>query len=356
MTLPLHGANPQFLYEVMNVKMPEKIIDFSVNTNPFAINDHFEMSDISAWISEYPDPNCTQLKKKYAEELAVKEGQLLFGNGASQCIFLLAENFQGKAVGIIEPTFNEYRRACDAFQCTIHTWAINEQNEWQVLLNEFESFLKEIDVLFLCNPNNPTGTIFSNVDEIIKLTEKYDVSLIIDEAFYDFCESGDMTSLHNIHQYEHLIILRSVTKMYNLAGARLGYIIAQEKLINELNKKLPTWSVNGIAQQLGLQAVERMDKEVLRTRKRINDERKRVCEKLGNAGFYTSSSVTNYYLLRERVSENAHSLLIYLLQNGAVVRHTENFAHLNGKYIRIAVKTKAENDFLLALLEEWKNR
>ncbi|MEC2075723.1 pyridoxal phosphate-dependent aminotransferase [Metabacillus fastidiosus] len=356
MTLPLHGANPQFLYEAMNVKMPEKIIDFSVNTNPFAINDHFDMSNISTWISEYPDPNCTLLKRKYAEKISVKEEQLLFGNGASQCIFLLAEHFRGKAVGIIEPTFNEYRRACEAFQCTVHTWAINEENEWQVPLNEFESFLKEIDILFLCNPNNPTGTVFSNIDEIIKLTKKHDVHLVIDEAFYDFCESENMTSLHHIQQYDHLIILRSVTKMFNLAGARLGYIIAQEKLVNELSRKLPTWSVNGIVQQLGLQAVEEMTREVLETRRKINEERKHVCEKLGDLGFYTSSSVTNYYLLRDQVNENAHSLLMYLLENGAVVRHTENFTHLNGKYIRVAVKTKVENDFLLALLEEWKNR
>lgn len=356
MTLPLHGANPQFLYEAMNIDMPERIIDFSVNTNPFPINDYFKIDEINKWIVKYPDPNCHELKRKYVEKLGIHEKQLLFGNGASQCIFLLAEHFNHQVIGIIEPTFNEYRRACEAFGCHIKTWEIHEEENWQVELHDFEHFLKEIDVLFLCNPNNPTGTLFSNIDQMIEMAKEYNVYIVVDEAFYDFSEEENISSLHKINDYENLIILRSVTKMYNLAGVRLGYIAAQRQLINELNKKLPTWSVNGIAQQLGLQVAERMDDQVLKTRQFIQKERKRVCEKLENIGFYTSPSVTNYYLLRDVTEEHSHNLLIYLLQNGIVVRHTENFVSLNGKYVRIAVKTEEENDRLLALLEGWKTR
>jgi threonine-phosphate decarboxylase len=353
--LPSHGANPHLLYESLHLPIPNDWIDFSVNTNPYKIpiKQMPSQEEIFRWIMEYPDPEAVELKCFLAEMDGIKREQILIGNGASQCIYMLAQLFSGKRVGVMEPTFSEYRAACLANHCQVISIVTSEEQHWKYDLNELEKALKEVDVLFLCQPNNPTGTVFSEMElySILKLAEKSSTHVVIDEAFYHFWIDS-FSALQWLDQFPKLIVIRSLTKMYHLAGIRVGYIAADEVIIQKLKAIQPPWSVNHVAQQLSLRLL-RMISFVETTKQAIAQERKRVTNILRNADYYVSPSVVNFYLIREPLGRT-EKLMRDMLKVGLIPRHTYNFPRLDGRYLRLAVRTKEENDRLLDFLVGWK--
>ncbi|MFC0271551.1 threonine-phosphate decarboxylase [Metabacillus herbersteinensis] len=354
MNLPSHGANPAHLYSSLGIKMPSQILDFSVNTNVFSKDLDVSKDNILKWVQEYPDPEASLVIEALTRKHFLDSTQLLVGNGASQAIYLLAQLFQGQTVGIIQPTFSEYQKACQNFDCEIVTIFSEEENNWQPNFDDFKQLIREVDVVFICHPNNPTGTTYERIEEMIQLAALSEVTIVVDEAFYDFYENDRNSLITKLNHYQNLIILRSLTKMYNLAGIRLGYIAAQPSTIKKLRKRQPTWSVNSLAISLGAHCVNTLDEMVVQTRKKVSSERIRIRKALIDLNYYVSPSVTNFYLIRDLSANRNRELLIYLLENGIVARHTENFPGLGGNYIRFAVKDKSENDRLLTLLKEWK--
>ncbi|AST06932.1 threonine-phosphate decarboxylase [Anoxybacillus flavithermus] len=348
MRLPAHGANPQRLYEAMQMEMPHLYVDFSVNVNPLQ-HEHVTIEQQwLRWMNEYPEERSETLRTMIAEREHVMPSNVFVGNGAAECIYLLAEQFAGKHIGIIEPTFSEYRQACEAYGCTVHSFMLDEH--WQPPLDQMVANLPSLHALFVCHPNNPTGTVWSEETMHTLLNAAHDegVYVVVDEAFYDFWIDGYSVSSF-LRAFDRLIVLRSLTKMYRLAGVRLGYVLAHEHVVNKLIKKQPPWSVNTIAQQIAKQLLKD-DAFVERTKVYIASERKRVFEQLNKLGYKYSPSVVNFYMLYDETI----TLFPFLLQHGIVARHTFNFRGLDGKYVRFAVRTKEENDHLLSYLRRWK--
>ncbi|ASA95637.1 MULTISPECIES: threonine-phosphate decarboxylase CobD [Anoxybacillus] len=350
MQLPAHGANPRRLYEAMHMDMPSSYIDFSVNVNPFPLPDEYMPTEQQwvRWMSVYPEERSETLRAIIAEREHVTRSNVFVGNGAAECIYLLAEQFAGKRIGIIEPTFSEYRQACEAYGCTVHSFMLDEH--WQPPLDQMVANLPSLHALFVCHPNNPTGTAWSEETMHTLLNAAHDegVYVVVDEAFYDFWIDGYSVSSF-LRTFDRLIVLRSLTKMYRLAGVRLGYVLAHEHVVKKLMKKQPPWSVNTIAQQIAKQLLKD-DAFVERTKVYIASERKRVFEQLNELGYKYSPSVVNFYMLYDETI----TLFPFLLQHGIVARHTFNFRGLDGKYVRFAVRTKEENDHLLFYLRRWK--
>jgi threonine-phosphate decarboxylase len=301
---------------------------------------------------EYPDPEARQLAELIAEMEGVSPKQLLIANGASECIYLLAKQFANKRVGILEPTFSEYRRACQAHDCDIVSLVATEERNWKYEQQELMKLIEEVDVLFLCHPNNPTGTVMKE-DELYALltaAEKAGTFVVIDEAFYPFWPEG-FTAMRWMNEFSRLIVLRSLTKIHHLAGARLGYIAANETVMEKVKTLQPPWSVSRIAQQLALRFLP-LEEFVEQTKQMIAEERKRITNTLRACGYSVSPSVVNFYLLR-RPGCSTEELFFSLLKEGIVPRHTMNFPGLDGRYLRFAVKTKEENDELLHVLKRW---
>ncbi|HZG60332.1 MAG TPA: threonine-phosphate decarboxylase CobD [Anoxybacillus sp.] len=351
MNLPSHGANPHLLYKSLRLEQPEQLVDFSVNTNPYQLRlDHVpSQEEFYQWMVEYPDPDSSELSSHLAKIEKVNKEQILIGNGASQCIYLLAQLFSGKRVGIIEPTFSEYRAACIANSCKVTAVYTTEERDWKCHFHELENHLKDIDVLFLCQPNNPTGTALSQEElyYVLKIAENAGTYVIIDEAFYHFWLDG-FSAIQWLQQFPHMIVLRSLTKMYHLAGVRVGYVVANEHIIQQLKVIQPPWSVNRVAQQFSLRLLQ-MTSFVEETKQKIAVERERVMKILQNAGYYVSPSVVNFYLLR-KPGQQTEQLMHDMLKAGFVPRHTSNFFGLEGRYLRLAVRTKEENERLLHFL------
>ncbi|MBS2770201.1 threonine-phosphate decarboxylase [Anoxybacillus rupiensis] len=355
MKLPAHGANPQQLYQSVGLSIPDEWIDFSVNTNPFPLPLAVwpTQTEFYQWAMEYPDPSASELKRYLARMEQLDVRQILLGNGASQCIDLLAQLFSGKRIGIAEPTFSEYRRACLARGCEIVSIMADEASQWMYKQEDWLKLIEQTDVIFLCQPNNPTGIVMEpqQLRWLLEKAEQKRTVVVIDEAFIPFCEPS-FTAIKWLDFFPRLIVLRSLTKMYHLAGVRVGYIAAHHEIIEQLEALQPPWSISQVAQQLALRLLP-MNEFVVHTKRMIAKERERMTAALRQLGYYVSPSAVNFYLLRAP-SGSMDRLFYDLLQEGFIPRHTKNFMGLEGRYLRFAVRSKRENDQLLSFFTRWQ--
>ncbi len=354
MSLPLHGSNPDYLYDYFNLTKPEKVIDFSVNTNPFGMPK--QLSDnwlqLLSKVEDYPDPKNKQLLEALSKKLAINQSHILLGNGAAELISLLGFYLRKKSVLIVQPTFSEYERMCKVHDCKITYYTV--EPEEAICLKRFEKYVKTQSAVFFCNPNNPTGKYIrkAELEKMAAICEKYNCLFIVDEAFYDFLSDYDESVELHV-KYPQMIFLRSLTKIYSIAGLRLGYLVADPGFINEIKKYLPHWHINAIASAAGRLCLSEVD-FVKETRADIFKERHFMYEALKKLSFKVVKSEVNYYLIHDQLTNELKPLFIYLLKQGLVLRHTVNFPGLDGKWLRIAVKTKEENRILLEALTRWR--
>ncbi len=322
----IHGANPENLYRAFNIEVPEKILDFSTNTNIFPCPD-FDL-DIKNFVSSYPDPDCRELREIISQREDVSTKKILFTNGINEAIFLLANLFEAKRVGIFQPCYSEYARA---FRNAINVFEIESA--------------KNFDVFIIVNPNNPTGIFIKNLADLI---QKFPATIfIIDEAYIDFLLNDTPEKLN----FENVILLRSLTKFFHLSGARIGYVIAQEKIIDTLKNFQPSWSVNAVAQELAIRFLN--DKNFYEnSREFYKIHTPKFINALRNSGFEVKNTSVNFFLMKVK---NDFEVIKFLLKSGIVVRHTRNFPGLDGRYIRVATRAPEENNFFIETLNHAKN-
>lgn len=355
MSLPSHGANPSHLYKASGVMKPSSVIDFSVNTNPYGPPDWLEEMWPSFFkeVEDYPDPSGQKAATSIASRFSFSPENVLLGNGAAEIIHFIARHAAGQKVVIVTPAFSEYEEACCAYGCPIEYVPVDLQN-WMLPVKVLVEQAKEAAVLFICTPNNPTGQVFQKKDlvELLEKTRTFGTMIVIDEAFYDF--SGDESLISEVRSFPHLAVMHSMTKMYAVAGLRIGYVAASTEIITKLKPYRPHWNVNAIA----LKVAEKIasDTEYAAwTRKWIDGERERMATELGEIGFTVLPSDVNFYLLKDPSLDDQKPLLQFLLEKGIVLRHTENFHGLDGRWLRVAVKKEKDNDQLLSALKEWKS-
>ena len=318
----IHGANPERLYRAFGLPVPEKIIDFSTNTNVItwpAVN-----VNLQELASRYPDPDCTELRELVAEREGVSSSRVLFTNGTNEAVFLLSQVLRG-STGVLEPSYSEYRRA---FPNLRGTFSLEEAGK-------FANFI-------IINPNNPTGK-FLALSELIAANKE--TLFIIDEAYRDFLL---FKAPERLCAFRNVVILRSLTKIYPLSGVRIGYVIAAEEVIVALRERQPSWSVNAVAQALAL--VFLRDEDFLgRTRAFYRENVPALAEGLRGAGCEVMESDVHFFLVGVKDDEEA---VRSLLKKGLVVRHTRNFTGLEGKFFRAAARCREENERLIDAVRE----
>lgn len=355
MKWPTHGSNPQFLYEALRLEMPESAIDFSANINPLGppavVKDRW--NELFHFVSDYPDPTAAKLTELLSRKEGVSEKQILVGNGGAELISLIGRILSGKKALIVQPAFSEYEEACRVNQCEVH-YHLMDVDTWDLRIEELLVYLREVDAVFLCNPNNPTGLFFSKqtIDLLARECAKYETMLIVDEAFYDFVVEYEST-VSCLQFCENMIILRSMTKMYSIPGIRLGYIIANEAMLSKLRSNKPHWSVNAIAIKVGEWCLSEED-YVEQTIHLIKNERERLLSFYRENEFFYSPSNVNFYLLKDPKIHDQFPFFLFLMKKGMIPRHTMNFPGLDGKWLRLAIKGPNEHERLLEVMKEWR--
>ncbi|MEW6233059.1 MAG: histidinol-phosphate transaminase [Chloroflexota bacterium] len=233
------------------------VIDFSANINPFGPSPKALAALQGAAVDRHPDPEATELRRLIAAREGIGTESILVGNGSAELIRLLAIAYlrAGDRVLIVEPTFGEYgvSSAMMGAQVRDHRARPEDGFRLNVEMAAHQIEKERPRLVFLCNPNNPTGTYLSRRDVERLLAACEGTLLVVDEAFVTFV--ADAWSSIPLTKEGNLLVLRSMTKDYALAGLRLGYAVAHREIIVALAKVRPPWSVNALAQAAGVAAL-----------------------------------------------------------------------------------------------------
>ena len=345
-----HGGN---IYEAgkrysLDVR---KIIDFSSNANPLGPSSLARRAAKKALplIDRYPDPSMADLRRAIARYFGIKPEYVTCGAGSNSLIHLIPRVFRPKKVLIPVPTFTEYARAAEDAGAEIVTFPLKERDGFRMDPVEMAFALKGVDMAFLCNPNNPTGQIIVKTEmlEIMNYAMQHNVKLVVDEAFMDFIEAESVLK-ETVHA-TNIICVRAFTKFFGMPGLRVGYAVSDEATIASLREKQEPWLVSIPAERAAIAALEDWS-HIKKTRGLIERERDRLLSALRLLpGVETFPSAANFILVK-LTSQDAYELRETLGYQGLLIRDCSTFAGLDGRYLRIAVRTRGENKRLIKAL------
>lgn len=354
----MHGGNLRRAQELYDLA---SFIDLSANINPFGppagVWDslHQGMGDIV----NYPDPESRVLRNALSSHLGISSESIMVGNGAGDLIFTIVQALKPKKVAIPIPAFSEYERAARSVGADVsyipigpEGWEKFNQTEgksenpkdWSWVDQQWREFLQGCDLLFLCSPHNPTGSLLSKdlFERILRLTKELGCRILFDESFLDFLPNELRLSTRSyLESNEHLIILYSLTKFYSLPGLRLGTVFANQSLIASFDQYRDPWSVNVLAQHAGIAALEdsKFPDDV---REKLRESRSLFYEEFSLCGFSNLRlwPTTVNFALIEVLNHTSEELIQHLGGQGILVRDCANFTGLPGDFIRVAIKEK----------------
>jgi threonine-phosphate decarboxylase len=340
-----HGGNIHLASAELGLPLTG-VMDFSASINPLGMPEASwrAITESRNDLAHYPEPFSDTLAARIATLHGIDVRSVLCGNGSTELIYLIARALSPKKVLIPAPTFSEYERACRLVPgCECVKFELSAENNFDVDPDKFIAALHGCDMAFLCNPNNPTGRLVDkkSVRAIANAAERSSCCLVVDEAFIDF--TPEQSVLLNVGDSSGLIVLRSLTKFYALAGLRIGYGVFPLPLIERLRSNKEPWSVNALAQRAAIAALGD-EAYYVRTMQVMQAEKQFLEQGLKNSGIDFVLSAPNYYLLKMKNAQNA---IVCLRSKGILVRDCSNFAGLDETYIRIAVRSRAENAALL---------
>ena len=342
MTRFKHGGNLRHLAGISGIPA-EQMLDFSANINPLGPPEWLRsvVSRALDAVVHYPDPDFSRLVKAVSQRYSVPEDQVLIGNGSTEIIYLVPRALNANRVVVPIPTYADYLTYTQTAGLSSKTILLKESAGFEVDWDALGSELREGDLVFLCQPNNPTGRLF-DPERLRKLAAEHPATLfVVDEAFRDFVE--EMDSLTS-RRPENVIVLLSLTKIYAIPGIRLGCAVADPGLVDAIRRLQPFWSVNTIAQAVGEAAL--MDRNyVERSRAFVREQRLLLMEELKSIPDVTVyPGEANFLLLRINRSEvDAPEIANRLLANGIAIRVCQNFEGLDSRFFRVAVRTADEN-------------
>lgn len=327
-------------------------LDFSANVNPLGlpqgIIDAVRMSVPQA--DRYPDPHCRNLRERLAEHEQLPADWIMCGNGAADLIYRLVLAERPQRALVLAPTFAEYEQALSLVDCKIYYYELKPNHDFRVdhSIIELLSTLKP-DLVFICNPNNPTGLLIDPVlmIKIADCCEQHKIRLIVDECFMGFVAIPEVYTLRaSLHKFPSLVVLDAFTKLYAMAGLRLGYILSSDvELLSRVYAAGQSWPVSSLAQAAGIAACAEHD-FVISSRQLIIAERMYLISALRQLGIEVLSGQANYLFFKSAILD----LALRLEQKGVLIRSCANYRGLDSCYYRIAVRTRTENDQLLVAI------
>lgn len=341
-----HGA---FDYaELAQMRLsPDAVLDFSVNSNPYGPSPAVAAALLQVPLDRYPDREALALRAALSERLGVSPAQIVAGNGAAELIHMIALAFvqAGDHVVVVGPTFGEYTRSCRLMGATVHTWEGLADDAF-VIDGEALAYLLQSTqprLVFLCRPNNPTGTMLP-LDVVAAWADASPQTLIVvDEAYLAF--AGGAPSCLTLG-LPNILVLRSMTKDYALAGLRLGYAAGHPQVVDALLRVRPAWNVSALAQAAGLAALADQP-HLQRTLALLRDACADLRQALAQLGLPPLPSTVHFFLVG---ASNGGVLRRKLLQRGILVRDCASFGL--PAHVRIATRQPEDNARLIRALQE----
>ncbi|EIW18526.1 MULTISPECIES: threonine-phosphate decarboxylase CobD [Pelosinus] len=334
-----------------------EILDFSANINPLGISDKIRQTlhESLESIIHYPDAQGYALKNAISQHYQVDSASITIGNGAVELMYILCHMLAPKRVLVTAPTFSEYECAARASGANIEYFYLDERDNFEIDIEKLTKRLTDIDVIFICNPNNPTGTLLTNkqLEKLLEVARIQNTYVVIDESFIDFLPNAvTYTCRHLLTQYENLIILHSLTKFYAIPGLRLGFSLASPRITMMLHAGKDPWNVNTLAQNAGVVALsdndyQRISQDYVAEAKIELYNNLLAIKKLKP---YLPS--VNFILINiKETAMTAKQLRNTMEKHNILIRDCSNYPGLSSEYIRVAVKQKKQNYILVDTLK-----
>ncbi|MCD6430818.1 MAG: threonine-phosphate decarboxylase [Deltaproteobacteria bacterium] len=359
-TMSVHGGEVFRLAAEAGIE-PGEIIDFSANINPLGLPPgvHKVMQESLKTLAHYPEIGADSLRFCVARRHNLSEENIVVGNGSSALIYLLARILKPRKALVWAPTFTEYERALSQAQSKVANLVIWDPGKTSSVEEIIKSSIAaQPDLVFLCNPNNPTGTLWSiaELEQIVSTFQKAGIICVLDEAFIDFV-GAESSFADRVDEFDNLIILRSLTKIYALAGLRCGYLLSGRFLNRLLNRFLEPWSINSLAIKAAITALENDHDFIQQTIFFVKEQRNYLYRELQELSFLTPfPGHANYLLTKLEHRIHGDDMRRYLFSEEKIlVRLCGDYAGLDQNYLRFAVKGEAENHRLIKALQRYQD-
>ncbi len=314
----------------------------------FSTNIHsaFDHSPLMAQIAEsadailsYPEPEPVSVEKSIADLFGCNPKEVMVTNGATEAIYLIANEFSGKKSAIFAPTFREYQDAC-----RMHGHKI-------VFIRSLDEIPKDSRMVWLCNPNNPTGLVFPREKLMDFIKSNTDKIFVIDQAYSDYTLLPTL-SVADAIDCGNVLLLGSLTKRFAVPGLRIGYAIGNSELINRIKAWRMPWSVNGIAIESANYLIKHIDDYKIDA-ETLHAEALRISSELSKMGIEMLPTDCNFILCKLPHGTSVQ-LKEYLIDNaGILIRDASNFEGLSDRHFRVAAQSPSENDLLISHIHQW---
>jgi len=350
-----HGGDIQSAAEEFGLSL-EEISDFSSNINPLGpppgmqeeIRDHLDV------LCRYPSPQAREFLHELCRFLNLGQERVFAGNGANDLIHLLMLWKRPRRILIPYPTFSEYARAASLVGAQVIYFPLSLKGSLDI--DEARKYFNDIDFLVFCSPNNPTGFLYhshnNGLHDLVQEASRCGITVLIDESFFAFSEAFSFDSL-SVKNQPGVWVVVSLTKLWALPGLRLGYLVGPAEEVKQLKTFADPWRVNALAQRAGIYCLK-AENYLYKSREIITEEREflyRELERIPGLKVYPTSA--NFLLVRiDEQGFNSSGIYYKLATKGLLIRDASNYPGLDGRYFRIAVKTRLENQRLISELSK----
>lgn len=351
--MAVHGGNIDEISRKYNID-PKSILDFSANINPLGINKTVKESMIAALdkVERYPDITYFDLRYSISNYEHINIKDIFIGNGAAEVIFNIARAIKPNKVLLPAPTFSEYEEAVRSVDSEIKYYKLKEENRYYLDENFIKEIDEDIDLIFICNPNNPTGVLTkkSFVERVLKKAEEVNAFVVMDESFLDFVEDEAYYSSKDLlGNYKNLIIVKSLTKFFAMPGIRIGYgMSCNEEIIEKINVASVPWAINTVAAEATCTALKE-EGYIKESIEYVKAQRDYLYEELKKLEFIKVFEPSVNFIMFKVL--NNVDLKEQLIKRGILIRSCGNYEGLSKEFYRVAVRTKEENIKLITRMK-----
>ena len=350
-----HGSDLEKIEAIYGIRK-EDILSFSDNVNPLGISQGLRDS-LSAQldvITSYPDRTYRELRETIAAYAGCEADQVAVGNGSTELISLAVRVLQPRKALLPEPTYSEYEREISLAGGELIRWRIPEENGFRITAEALDGALREdIDLLILCDPNNPTAQAVPNDEmrRLLELCRGRGIFVMVDEIYVEFAPEG--TSVIPLTaEFPNLLVLRGTSKFFSAPGLRLGYAVTGDRtLLGKIAALQNPWTISSLAEMAG-RLMFRDEDYIRRTRRFITQERQRVCDILRTWDTVRfPEPQANFVLVQIRKEGvTAADLFDHCIRHGLMIRDCSTFDYLDTSWFRFCFRMPEEDDRLLEAL------
>ena len=352
-----HGGNIHALLRDKGNAIREWL-DFSANINPLGLAGSVRQA-IEGGVEgliHYPDPDAAELKQAISRRYGVPYGCITAGNGAVELLYVLCHCLKPRRVLVTAPTFSEYERAARAAGAATEYFTLEREQGFRLTVSDLLPWMNKVDMVFLCNPNNPTGDLTDreSLEPLLKAARANGVQVVVDESFQDFLPGQEaVTCRPLLARYGNLTIVHSLTKFYAIPGLRLGFVLASPEQTRMLHDAKDPWNVNSLAQAAGVAALAD-EKYRQDSRDMLEAVRRELYEALRALPGCRPFPPSVNYILTELSGCGATSgaLRRRMAERGILIRDCANYPGLSSSFVRVAVKRREQNAALVAALRQ----